>query len=247
MAASRDHLAYDHYTLLGVGRAAAPAELRRAFRTLALRHHPDRAGAASTEVFQRISEAYAVLSDPVKRARYDDHLPDPAAGRGHRPHDEAGVGPGRPSPAAAAAPAGDDTGQYEGPGGRIGWRRERPRSAPRGPMLQHLCGALDALLTRGLAHRRGDGVIELDVDPVSADTGGWAAIDAAISVTCPTCAGHAEPNVLWCRRCEHAGTVIDHVTFTLELPAHVRDGAVFTFVTDPSGNSPPFRVRLRVA
>jgi DnaJ-class molecular chaperone len=243
MAAGRDHLANDHYTLLGVGRAAAPAELRRAFRTLALRHHPDRAGAASTEVFQRISEAYAVLSDPVKRARYDDRLPDPAGERAHHPH-SGDVGNG--SPAADPSGAGHDSGQYEGPGGRIGWRRARPRSTPHGPMLQHLSGALDTLLARGLAHRRADGVIDLAVDPATAASGGWAAIDAAVSITCPTCAGHAERNVLWCRRCEHAGTVIDQVTFTLELPPHARDGAVFTFVTDPTGNSPPFRVRLRV-
>ncbi|HEX3310205.1 MAG TPA: DnaJ domain-containing protein, partial [Streptosporangiaceae bacterium] len=62
----------DYYVILGVERSAGAAELRRAYRTLALRFHPDRAGIQSTEVFQRISEAYGVLSDQAKRKQYDE-------------------------------------------------------------------------------------------------------------------------------------------------------------------------------
>ena len=91
----------------------------------------------------------------------------------------------------------------------------------------------------------GDGIVDLLLDTREASTGGHAAIDAAVSIACPTCGGMADHNVLWCRRCDHAGTVIDQVTFTLELPPQARDGVVFTFVTDPSHQTPPFRVRLR--
>jgi molecular chaperone DnaJ len=229
----------DHYALLGVGRAAGPAELRRAFRTLALRHHPDRAGVASTEIFQRIAEAYAVLSDPMRRARYDNGFP--LADRGGAPA-QTGVKPGGVHDPAAAT----DAGQYEGPGGRIGWRRVRVRAVPAGPWLEHLSGSLEGLLARGQAVRAGDGIVDLMVDPETARTGGHAAIDAAASITCPTCGGHAERHVLWCRRCEHAGTIIEQFTFTLELPPQVRAGSVFTFVTDPTGNTPHFRVRVRL-
>src|SRR5215831_4358355 len=64
----------DLYVLLGVARAATGAEIRRAYRVLALKHHPDRAGAAGAETFARIAEAYRMLSDPTARSAYDAHL-----------------------------------------------------------------------------------------------------------------------------------------------------------------------------
>ena len=61
----------DYYALLGIDDQADAAQLRRAWRRLALRWHPDRAGPGSTAIFQRISAAYTVLSNPAARAVYD--------------------------------------------------------------------------------------------------------------------------------------------------------------------------------
>jgi hypothetical protein len=61
----------DHYVLLGIDAKADRAEVRRAWRRLALRWHPDRAGPGATATFQKIAAAYAVLSDPIARAAYD--------------------------------------------------------------------------------------------------------------------------------------------------------------------------------
>jgi curved DNA-binding protein len=63
----------DYYEILGVSRNATADELKAAYRILALRYHPDRnrSDQAAEEKFKEISAAYEVLSDPEKRARYD--------------------------------------------------------------------------------------------------------------------------------------------------------------------------------
>ncbi|GGM07389.1 DnaJ C-terminal domain-containing protein [Dactylosporangium sucinum] len=62
----------DHYAVLGVPRSAGPAEIQRAYRTLARRHHPDvNREPGAEDRFKEITEAYHVLSDPAHRRRYD--------------------------------------------------------------------------------------------------------------------------------------------------------------------------------
>lgn len=63
----------DYYEVLGVDRSAGPEDLKRAYRKLAMRYHPDRNNGdkAAEERFKEVGEAYAVLSDPQRRQRYD--------------------------------------------------------------------------------------------------------------------------------------------------------------------------------
>eukprot|EP01062_Namystynia_karyoxenos_P007276 TRINITY_DN12559_c0_g1_i1.p2 TRINITY_DN12559_c0_g1~~TRINITY_DN12559_c0_g1_i1.p2 ORF type:complete len:936 (+),score=296.76 TRINITY_DN12559_c0_g1_i1:116-2809(+) len=61
----------DHYTALGVSTDASADQLKHAYRIMSLKYHPDRPG-GSTQLFQRIAQAYDVLSDPQKRRAYDD-------------------------------------------------------------------------------------------------------------------------------------------------------------------------------
>ncbi|MGD9014488.1 MAG: molecular chaperone DnaJ [Candidatus Omnitrophota bacterium] len=67
----------DYYEILGVKKSASLDEIKRAYRELALQHHPDRVSAdqkkEAEEKFKEISEAYAVLSDSQKRALYDQY------------------------------------------------------------------------------------------------------------------------------------------------------------------------------
>jgi molecular chaperone DnaJ len=79
-------VAIDYYEALGVTRDASESDLKRAYRQLAMQYHPDKNPGDKTaeERFKRISEAYAVLSDPDKRAYYDRFgtVPGTASGGG---------------------------------------------------------------------------------------------------------------------------------------------------------------------
>jgi DnaJ-class molecular chaperone len=200
----------DHYALLGVSRGATRAEIRRAYRLLALQLHPDRAGYGSTMMFQRLVEAYRVLSDPEARLTYDHQLAD----------------------AETAPPVLPSRGRHR-------FRRD--------DLVARLSGPLEVLVGRSAARRGPDGVIELLLLPGEARTGGTAALEVPVEVTCPTCAGVAAVHRVWCCRCEYAGSVVDVVAVAVEIPPAAPDRTGYVFATDPQGNLPPLRVRLRIS
>lgn len=79
----------EFYTVLGLEKDADEAAIKKAYRKLALKHHPDRGGNA--EKFKEISLAYDVLCDPQKRKQYDqygkDGIDESGGGAGHTPDD----------------------------------------------------------------------------------------------------------------------------------------------------------------
>jgi hypothetical protein len=163
----------DYYALLGVLSDVTDDELKRVWRKLALEHHPDRAGASATPMFQRISVAYSVLSDPDARAAYDRFCgiePRPAK---------------RPSPVPPPSNASASSSSSAEPAEPL------PRRAP-GVMLQRLCGSLQQLLMRGVADYAPDhdDLIDLFLDAEEAAQGGMIRISMRVEVR--TAAGLGE-------------------------------------------------------
>lgn len=78
----------DHYSTLGVNKGASVDEIKKAYRGLAMKHHPDRGG--DQIQFQKIQEAYDTLSNDQKRAEYDFQQQNPG---GHQFHFHSGNNP----------------------------------------------------------------------------------------------------------------------------------------------------------
>ncbi len=68
-------MADDYYNILGISKSASDAEIKKAYRKLAMKYHPDKTKGNKEleDKFKKISEAYAVLSDPEKRKQYDTY------------------------------------------------------------------------------------------------------------------------------------------------------------------------------
>ena len=118
----------DHYSVLGVSRQATPEELKKAFRKLAMKFHPDKnpGDKSAEDHFKEVNEAYDVLTDPKKKQMYDQF--------GHAGYQQGGPASGNPfqqgfDPRQADDMFGDFFGEFfsgeTSPGGRRGTRESR--------------------------------------------------------------------------------------------------------------------------
>ncbi len=195
----------DYYEVLGVGRSTGQDDIKRAYRQLARQHHPDAnpGDPSAGERFKEINEAYEVLSDPDKRARYDQ-FGHAGLGRGVN-----GAGPG-----ADFGPFGDLGGIFDAffGGGRPGGRRgPEPGADLRYDMELSLEEAASGV-TREIQFNRWDSC------PIC---GGSGAKPGTKPVTCPKCHGTGEIrfsqsgffgqfiNVRPCDRCGGTGRIVE--------------------------------------
>ena len=112
-------MARDPYEVLGVSKKASEAEIKKAFRALAKKHHPDTHGNDPKAVkrFQEISSAYEVIGDKEKRAQYDrGEIDEAGQPKGFNP----GAGPG-----ASARAGKGSAGSRARRGGDFNWSNEQ--------------------------------------------------------------------------------------------------------------------------
>jgi len=204
----------DYYDVLGLPRDAKPEAIKKAYRKLALEWHPDRHGGAETAEarFKQISEAYEVLSDPNKRARYDRFGEHWEQGQEFRaPPGEAGEPQTGAADFEAAFGAGGSQGFSEFFRSMFG--QQYARDFSEGPKAH-----------ARYRYRGADVRAELAVPLTVAIEGGKHGFEFLAHASCPTCggAGFVEPHV--CPTCTGLGRVRLRKQVELKIPQDVRNG-----------------------
>lgn len=219
----------DYYEVLGVAKGADDKEIKKAYKRLAMKYHPDRTQGdkAMEEKFKEVQEAYEILSDEQKKAAYDQY--------GH-----AGVDPNRGG-GAGGADFGDIFGDVFGDifgGGRRGGGQSR---AQRGADLRY---NLEMSLEDAVRGKSVDIKVPTWVSCDSCDgSGAKKGTQAkscptchgagqvtmrqgffAVQQTCPTCSGRGKIIPDPCTKCHGEGRVEKTKTLAVKIPAGVDTG-----------------------
>jgi len=223
----------DYYALLEVSRDASADEIKRAYRKLARKYHPDtNPDPEAAERFKEIAQAYEVLSDPEKRARYDRFGPDGVDGP---------MGAG-----FAGGSINDIFDAFFGGGSPFGGGPRRPAGKPRGADLEVVldlpfedavfgarrpievrtavvCETCEATGARPGTHATS-----------CAECGGSGQVQRirqsflgqmVTNSVCPRCGGQGETIPDPCPDCRGEGRRVEERTYTVDIPAGVDTGS----------------------
>ncbi len=190
----------DYYAVLGVKRDVSAEEIKRAYRRLAREHHPDlhpEAGKAkAAEKFREINEAYQVLSDAEKRAKYDRVGPEWEGGA-QAPRERAAEPQG-------FAGFSDFFEELFGESGRRGFGVSDAYAA--GPAMGE------------------DIEAELPLSLEDAFAGGEKRLSIDVPRICPACGGSGRAGKGFCRACAGVGESRGQRSVTVRLPKYVAEG-----------------------
>ena len=191
----------DYYEVLGVERGASDQDIKRAYRKMSRKYHPDIAGPEYEDKFKEVNSAYEVLSDPEKRRMYD-----------------AGVDPNNPqaSQGASAFDMGDVFNQFFGGGFGGATQGPIPRTQPGRDALAQVSVNMKTAIFGGVVRT------PISTYGLCQECGGSGAQKGTSPITCPVCngKGYAQKVVRTllgqmmsqapCERCQGHGTIIEH-------------------------------------
>jgi molecular chaperone DnaJ len=220
----------DYYEVLGVARTATEVEIKRAYRTMAVQHHPDKnpGNPHAEEKFKECAEAYSVLSDPQKRAAYDRFG-----------HQAAGAGAGGFDPGFSDF---GDLFDMFGFGDMFGGRTGRRTTVQRGSDLRYdLEISLEEAATGKEEKLR---IPRLETCGECSGTGAEKGTSAencvtcggtgqtryqqgffSVMRTCPNCSGKGQIIKSPCKECRGEGRIEKEKTLDIKIPAGVETGS----------------------
>jgi curved DNA-binding protein len=246
----------DYYQVLGVQRGATDDEIKKAYRKLARKLHPDLnpGDKAAEDQFKQMQEAYDVLSNPEDRKLYDQYGENwraVKAGAGAPP-------PGWERAQRSARPGGPNAGGAEGgydfSGFDFGGDFGGFRSAGGGEgfdIFEEIFGRSGRGRTARSTRGR-DIEAEMELSLEEAHRGGRRTLQMQTAEVCPTCNGSGVKDGQTCDTCGGTGEVLRPKTIEANIPAGVRDGSTIRLAgqggAGSNGNAPGdlyLRIRLR--
>jgi molecular chaperone DnaJ len=222
----------DFYDVLGVSRDASDRDIKKAFRRMAMKFHPDRNpdDKASEESFKEVNEAYEVLSDQQKKAAYDQY--------GHAGVDQNGMGGGHGGAGGFGDIFGDVFGDIFGQQGHGGGRRSHVQ---RGADLRYTMDLSLEEAVRGCEKTitvptlvgcdvcDGSGAKPGTSAKTCGTCGGVGQVRMqqgffSVQQTCPTCHGTGQEITDPCGDCDGVGRIRKNKTLQVKIPAGIDDG-----------------------
>ncbi|HTI15277.1 MAG TPA: J domain-containing protein [Dictyobacter sp.] len=215
----------DYYKTLGVARGASTDDIKKAFRKLARKYHPDvnPGDKKAEERFKEINEAYEVLSDPTKRQKYDTLGPNwqeqfgpNFSGAGRRTYNYSGGG--TPFGGFDAGGASGFSDFFDALFGRSGFNGGMGGSAGAGMGARP--GASD------MRRRTGENIEQpVEITLLEAYVGGSRTFNIQSTEVCTSCRGTGELNGRTCPTCAGQGMMPKHKRIQVKIPAGVDNGS----------------------